>query len=117
MPRWLLVADRSTPWRAFAIGAVLVLANPKNLALTVAAAGAIAGTGAGAVAELTAVLLFAVLGTAGLAVPLTLRISMGSRAAGLLTRWRRWLVRHGTPIACAVLAVIGALLVLRGLAG
>ncbi len=77
MPRWLLVADRSTPWRAFAIGAVLVLANPKNLALTVAAAGAIAGTGAGAVAELTAVLLFAVLGTAGLAVPLTLRISMG----------------------------------------
>ena len=117
VPRWLLVADRSTPRRAFAIGAVLVLANPKNLALTVAAAGAIARTGAGAVAELTALLLFAALGTAGLAVPLTLRIVMGSRAAGLLTRWRRWLVRHGTPIACAVLAVIGALLVLRGLAG
>ena len=43
VPRWLQVADRCTPRRAFAIGAVLVLANPKNLALTVAAAGAVTG--------------------------------------------------------------------------
>ena len=117
VPRWLLVADRSTPRRAFAIGAVLVLANPKNLALTVAAAGAVAGAEAGAGGQLAALVLFAALGTAGLAVPLTLRIALGARAAGILTGWRRWLVRHGTPIACAVLALIGSLLVLRGLAG
>lgn len=64
-----------------------------------------------------ALLLFAVVGTLGLAVPLTLRIVLGLRAAGLLTRWRRWLVRHGTPIASAVFALIGAVLVLRGLTG
>ena len=46
VPRWLQVADRCTPPRAFAMGSVLVLANPKNLALTVAAAGTVAGTSA-----------------------------------------------------------------------
>ena len=43
-------------------------------------------------------------------------LASAARAAGLLTRWRRWLVRHGTPIACAVLVLIGSLLVVRGLA-
>jgi threonine/homoserine/homoserine lactone efflux protein len=117
VPRWLLVADRSTPRRAFAIGAVLVLANPKNLTLTVAAAAAIAGAEAGTGPRVWDLVLFAALGSLGLAVPLTLRVVLGSRAAGLLSRWRRWLVRHGTPIACVVLALIGSLLLLRGLTG
>jgi hypothetical protein len=61
--------------------------------------------------------LFAVLGTAGLAVPLVLRITLGQRSAGTLTRWRRWLVLHGTPAACVVVALIGVLFVARGAAG
>jgi hypothetical protein len=51
-----------------------------------------------------------------LAVPLGLRIVLGQRAAGTLSHWRRW-VLHGTPAACVVVALIGALLVARGLAG
>jgi threonine/homoserine/homoserine lactone efflux protein len=117
VPRWLLVADRSTPRRAYAMGAVLVVANPKNLALTVAAAGTIADADAGAGGQLSALLIFAALGSVGLAVPLALRITLGVRAAGLLSSWRLWLVRHGTPIACAVLALIGCLLLVRGRAG
>jgi hypothetical protein len=115
-PRWLVVADRCTPPRAFALGGGLVLANPKNLALTVAASGAVAGAGGTSPDRFWALALFAALGTAGLAVPLGLRITLGERAAGTLRRWRRWLVVHGTPAACAVVALIGFLLVVRGLA-
>ena len=88
VPRWLLVADRSTPRRAYAMGAVLVV-EPEEPALTVAAAEPCrAGTGG----QLAALLLFAVVGTAGLAVPLTLRIVTGS----------------GPPAADALAAVAGA---------
>jgi hypothetical protein len=116
-PRWLAVADRCTPRRAFALGGALVLVNPKNLALTVAAAGAVAGTSGTSRDRLWAVVLFAVLGTAGLAVPLGLRVTLGPRAAGTLGGWRRWLVVHGTPAGCVVVALIGVLLGARGLAG
>jgi hypothetical protein len=116
-PRWLVLADRCTPPRAFALGGVLVLGNPKNLALTVAAASAVAGAGSASSDRFWALALFAVLGTAGLAIPLALRITLGQRAAGILTRWRRWLVLHGTPAACVVVALIGVLLVARGAAG
>jgi hypothetical protein len=116
-PRWLVVADRCTPPQAFTLGGVLVLGNPKNLALTVAAAGAVAGADGASHERFWSLALFAVLGTAGLAVPLVLRITLGQRAAGTLTRWRRWLVRHGTAAACAVVALIGVLLVARGAAG
>jgi hypothetical protein len=117
VPRWLLVADRSTPRRAFAIGAVLVLANPKNLTLAVAAAAAIAGAEEGTGARMSALVLFAALGSVGLAIPLALRVVLGYRAEGLLSSWRRWLVGHGTPIACVVLVLIGAALLVRGLTG
>jgi hypothetical protein len=83
----------------------------------VAAAGAVAGADAGAGGQLAALLLFAAVGSLGLAVPLALRVTLGVRAAGLLSGWRLWLVRHGTPIACAVLALIGSVLVVRGLTG
>lgn len=114
VPRWLIVADQSTPLRAFAMGAVLVMANPKNLALAVAAAGAVAGASTESGTRAWALVLFAALGTAGLAVPLGLRMSLGTRADGLLSRWRRWLVVHGTPVASGLLAAIGCLLLLRG---
>jgi hypothetical protein len=117
VPRWLLVADRSTPRRAYAMGAVLVVANPKNLTLTVAASGAVAGADASTGGQVSALVLFAALGSVGLAVPLALRVALGARAAGLLSRWRLWLVRYGTPIACAVLVLIGFLLLVRGLTG
>ena len=55
-------------------------------------------------------------GAAGLAVPLILRIVLGDRAVGILTRWRRWLMVHGTPAGCAMLGLVGALLVVRGVA-
>jgi threonine/homoserine/homoserine lactone efflux protein len=114
VPGWLQAADRCTPTGAFVMGAVLVLANPKNLALTVAAAGAVAGASTAAGERAWALVLFTVMGTAGLAVPLTLRILLGDRAVGVLTRWRRWLMVHGTPAGCALLGLVGALLVARG---
>jgi hypothetical protein len=117
LPGWLTLAHDCTPQRALGLGIVLVVANPKTLALTVTAAGAVAGSGASSGSRAWALVLFAVVGSAGVAVPLFLRIALGSRADGTLTRWRMWLVTHGTPGACAVLGGIGCLLVARAVTG
>jgi len=117
VPGWLMMADRCTPWGALGMGAVLVVGNPKNLALTVAAAGAVARASPAPAEALRALVLFAAVGSAGVAVPLVLRIALGTRAVGTLRTWRRWLVAHGTPGACAVLAVVGGLFVVRAVTG
>jgi threonine/homoserine/homoserine lactone efflux protein len=113
VPRWLMVVDRCTPWRAFGIGYVLVVANPKTLALALAVGAAVADAGAASSDRIRALLVFTTLGSAGVAVPLALRIALGVRAAGMLRKWREWLAAHGTSGACVLLALIGALLVYR----
>jgi threonine/homoserine/homoserine lactone efflux protein len=45
MPGWMATVDSATPRRALALGAALSAANPKNLALTLAAAASIAEAG------------------------------------------------------------------------
>ena len=116
VPRWLLAADRSTPPRAFATGMVLVLANPKNLTLTVAAAGAVAGAVQPTGERVTALCCSRRWARRGWSSRSACGSRGGSRAVGLLASWRRWLVLHGTVVACAVLVLIGALLVIRGAA-
>jgi hypothetical protein len=113
VPGWLLLADRCTPLRAFVMGTVMILANPKNLTLTAAASDAVADSASTAGAQVPALVLFAVVGSLGLAVPLVLRVAVGARAVGTLTRWRRWLMLHGTPLGCLLVAAIGLVLVAR----
>jgi threonine/homoserine/homoserine lactone efflux protein len=47
LPKWMQAIDTFTPAKAFGMAAALSGVNPKNLLLTVAAAAAIAQTGAG----------------------------------------------------------------------
>ncbi|MGZ4638771.1 MAG: GAP family protein [Actinomycetes bacterium] len=118
VPGWLQVADTWRSGRAFGMGALLVVANPKNLALAIAAAGAVATTSAGSSREQTQGLAaFAILGSVGVGVPLAIRLAMGSRANRWLGRWRAVLVTHGATVAAAVLGVLGAALLARGVLG
>ena len=45
MPKWMTTIDSFTPGKSFVLGAALSGANPKNLALTLAAAASIAQAG------------------------------------------------------------------------
>ena len=62
IPKWIQAVDRFTAAKSLAAGVILSALNPKNLALTVAAAAAIAAAGLSTGGELGTLAVFILLG-------------------------------------------------------
>jgi Sap, sulfolipid-1-addressing protein len=80
MPKWMATIDETTPVAAVGLAAVLSGANPKNLLLAVAGAAAIAGTGISGSQQALAYLVFALIGTLGVGIPVGIYFAMGARS-------------------------------------
>src|ERR1700733_862535 len=65
LPKWMKTVDTFTPGRSVATGVALSAVNPKNLLLVVGAAAAIGQTGASAVDQAVALIVFIVIATLG----------------------------------------------------
>ena len=84
MPKWMGTIDTFTPAKSLAFGAALSAVNPKNLALTIAAAGSIAQAGLGAGQDTIAVAVFVVLGSLTVAGPVVFYMLATNKAEGPL---------------------------------
>jgi threonine/homoserine/homoserine lactone efflux protein len=84
MPKWMATIDKTTPLAAFGLAAALSGANPKNLLLAVAGAAAIAQTGIPGVQQALAYLVFAMIATLGVGIPVGIYFALGERSARLL---------------------------------
>ena len=94
--------------KAFAVGLFLGALNPKNIPLTIAAAASIAATGISNGSQAAVLIVFALVGTIGVAAPLAIYVSTGDRAAHLLDGLRHWLARNNPVIMTVLLVVIGS---------
>src|ERR1700684_4148981 len=90
MPKRMAPIDKPAPAAAFGLAAVLSGANPKNLLLAVAGAAAIAQTGIPGGQQAVAYLIFAVIGTLGVGVPVGIYFALGERSAKLLAGLKDW---------------------------
>jgi hypothetical protein len=116
-PKWMGAIDRFGPGKALGAGAVFAGANPKNTMLAVAAAVSIAGVGVGGGEEAVAYLVFALVGTIGVAVPVVIYFALGDRALPVLERLRGWMGHNNAVIMAVLLLVIGAKLVGEAVSG
>jgi threonine/homoserine/homoserine lactone efflux protein len=116
-PKWMAAIDSFTAPKALGAGAVLSGANPKNLLLAVAAATAIAKTGIPGGEQAVAYAVFALIGTAGVAIPVVIYFALGDRAGPILDELKGWMGRNNAVIMAVLLLVIGAKLVGDGIAG
>ncbi|HEY4465386.1 MAG TPA: GAP family protein [Streptosporangiaceae bacterium] len=116
-PRWMSALDTFGPGQALGLGAALSGVNPKNLVLTVAAAGSIAQSGLPGGQQAAVLAVFIVLGTVTVAAPLVIYFSMGKRAAGILSDWKTWLGENNATIMFVLFLVFGTLLIGQGIAG
>jgi hypothetical protein len=84
MPGWMARIDQATPPAALGLAAVLAGANPKNLLLAVGGAAAIAQTGISGGQQAVAYLIFALIGTLGVGIPVVIYFATGARSEKLL---------------------------------
>jgi threonine/homoserine/homoserine lactone efflux protein len=99
------------------MGFVLSAVNPKNLILTLAAATTIAATNIPGTDQVIAYLVYALIATVGVAVPVVIYFTMGERATPLLESMKQWLAQHNATIMAVIFLVIGAKVLGQGIAG
>lgn len=115
IPRWMASVDAMTAPKAGVLGAALSSANPKNLALVVAGAAAIAQAGLDATDTAIAVAVFVVLSSVVVAGAVLAYLLDAERAERPLAALRRFMSDNNAVIMMVLLLVLGAKLLGDGL--
>jgi threonine/homoserine/homoserine lactone efflux protein len=117
MPKWMRAIDTFKAGKALIGGLVLSGLNPKNLALTIAAAAAIAQTGISSGQETGAMAIFVALGSLTILAPLVIYFALGSKAARILDSLKTWMAAHNAAIMSVLLLVLGVKLIGDAISG
>lgn len=117
MPAWMATLDSVTPRRALVLGLMLSGANPKNLALTLAASASIAQAGLGPADTAVSVAIFVAIGSVTVAGSVIFFLVAAERARGPLASVKAFMTRHNAVIMTVVLLVLGVKLLVDGLGG
>ena len=117
MPKWMQAIDGFGAGKALGAGALLSGLNPKNLALTAAAAAAIAQTGISGGEEAVALAVFILIGSLTILAPVAIYFLMGDKAKEILDGLKGFMAAHNAAIMTVLLLVLGAKLLGDGIAG
>ncbi|TWJ12810.1 Sap-like sulfolipid-1-addressing protein [Stackebrandtia albiflava] len=113
-PRWMHVLDVLSPRKTVGLAAVLIIANPVNLGMLLAAGIELGQFRLRAGAELAAAALFVLTGSLTMLAPWLITLASG-RDAGFLPKARRWLLRHNDALSFWMTFGFGILFLTKGL--
>jgi threonine/homoserine/homoserine lactone efflux protein len=116
-PSWATVLNRVGPRGAFAGGLAMVAVNPKNLALTLAGAAAIAQLGYSAGGQVASVLGFTAIAVSCLVGLLLVAVAFPDRSADVLARAQAAVYARERVIVACVLGLLAVFFGVRGLIG
>jgi threonine/homoserine/homoserine lactone efflux protein len=117
LPRWMASLGRATPGRGLLLGKAFGAINPKNVALAVAAAASSAEHGLAGRGAALAGLAFVLLGSTTICGAMLLRVAGGPRASRRLEAVKTFVLGYNNLILALVFVLIGAKLLLDGIAG
>ena len=107
MPSWMATLDGAAAGRAVGSGAALAGANPKNIALVLAAATTIAQAGLDRGEAVLAVSGFVAIGSVTVVGAVLLALFGGRHGAAALGSVREFMAAHNAPIMVVVLVLLG----------
>ncbi|GAA4476187.1 GAP family protein [Rhodococcus olei] len=116
MPAWLAAIDKVTPGKAFGLGVLLSVVNPKNLLMIVGAAVAVAQLGVSGVTLTVAGVVFTVIAASTVAVPVIAYFAARDSVTGWLNNLKAWLTANNAAVMATLLLVIGVVMIGKGLA-
>ena len=117
MPTWMRTIDDFSAAKAFGIAALLSGVNPKNLALNAAGVLVIAQAGLSSTQEWTALLVFVVLSSLTVALPVLYYFVGGEKAKAKLDTMKIWLMANNGAVMAVLFLVFGVKLVGAGAQG
>jgi threonine/homoserine/homoserine lactone efflux protein len=103
--------------KAFAVGAILTVANPKVLFVCAAAGFAIGTAGMRTSGAVLATLVFAAVASLTVTVPVVAYTLSGDRLDLSLARIKGWMEQHNAALVAGILVFIGLLLLYKGIHG
>jgi threonine/homoserine/homoserine lactone efflux protein len=102
--------------KAFGLGLVLTVLNPKNVGLTIAAAATISSAGLSGSEEIITALAFVLIASITVIVPVVAYLAAGERAEPVLTSMKDWLIANNATVMTVLFAVLGAKVLGDGIA-
>ena len=111
MPKWLAGVDGMTPAKAAGAGLLLSGVNPKNLLLAIAAAVTIGQAGLGTGQQVAALVIFVLIGSLTVALPVVYSLLGGEGAAARLEEAKDWLAANNATVMFILLLVFGVVLI------
>jgi threonine/homoserine/homoserine lactone efflux protein len=117
LPKWMQAVDTFKPGKSLVLGGALSGANPKNLALTLAASATIAQAGLDGGQTAVTIGVFVIIGSITVAGPVLFFVIAPDKARGPLDSIKQFMSAHNAVIMMVVLLVLGAKLLGDGIAG
>ena len=115
LPEWMSKIDSMKPLMATGLALLLSAVNPKNLLLAAAAGSVIGRADANLGEELTIVLIFALIASLTVAIPVITAIVAPKKAGVVLDGIRTWLTANNAVIMTVLFIVLGAGVIGKGL--
>ena len=116
-PKWMSAIDTLTPVKTGGLAVLLAGANPKNLALSLAAGASLAQAGASGSEATVGLVVFVIIASLTIAVPVVVYWVGGDRASRVLEGWRESLSAHNAAMMAVLFLVFGVVLFSQGLRG
>ena len=116
MPKWLKSVDGFTAPKAFGLGALLA-ANPKALAMTLAAGLTISQADLSSAQTAGSLAAYVAIGSVTVLTPVLMHVFSEQRTDRLLAGWRTWLAANDAAVMATLFAVIGVVLIGMGVSG
>jgi threonine/homoserine/homoserine lactone efflux protein len=116
LPRWMTEVDSMTPTKALVLGLLLSAVVPKNLLLALSAGVIVSEAGLSVGKASVVIVVFTVLATSTVAVPVVAHLVAPARMHGPFQRLREWLVENNVTIMGVLLLVIGVVMIGNGIA-
>jgi len=114
VPAWLSSLDAYGPAKAVGLGVALSGANPKNLALALGGALALAQAGLSGAEALPALAAYTTVAAAGVLLPLAAYETLPGRSRSALEWARRFVIRYDRTLLIVLALVIGAKFLVDG---
>jgi hypothetical protein len=116
MPKWMATVDKVSPVKAFGLAVVLVAVNPKNLVLTLGAAGGLAQLpGLSTSDAVVSIVVFVVIASLTIAGPVAYAAFGGDKARTFLDTAKEWLTVHNPAVMGVLFLIFGVDLIAKGL--